>query len=877
MRIPNLVELQGADVTKFWTTVEFLQGRVCETQTIEWALRLGPGDGPERAALIYLVRGSKTVPKAWAAVWALIEESWSSPEPDANADTMTSFDISQRLPLAPRRGGLVTLIADHMRPRLTLRSPLHLDGERPKRPTALYHLVTATVTSTDMGSVDDIVGGIREVDDAAFLSSLADALDANMRHALGLARRIGSDHPGLLYRDRYAGVEDDDTYHEGIAPTVKLLHAVILRLAELDPDAAGSFMDVWRLARSSIDVRLWAELAHSPHLATADEVGCFIDGRDASQFWDTRSYPEVASLRAERFGGLNATIRAAIVKRIRRLPPRRLFHRTLDAEVVALQRATWAVRELQRIVVSGGQLPDHDLRWLEASLPAHEDLRDMTPDEGFPDHVVREVLSEPDPRFDVLNGVSRLEAIEIALCRDPHSPEFEGAQDWLAQHDRPSRLLEDLIADTCAANSYPHALICFFRYHRPREDLDNGSDAPDVLELLRGLSDHTLSQCIDAACGWLWAWILHVVRASSWRDVWFRLWPAAVAATNEAERTEVPRDQESQLVVDGDDPTEVDTPDTPVSGLVDVFIHDCPSLGGRNPFAQYGGLRSMREALVATSGHALLVVRLRLLARLPYFTKADKDWAEKHLLKPLLEGNDPVLWREVGRWQQSPEVLARIAPAMVRQATNEQHSLSTRVFFIRSIVVDCLEAFRSNRVPAVAPTDVQQLLRSVHDDLRVAVARIVCLYMHQTPARTGLSPEGLFKDAVSPFLARAWPLESRLAIPAVSRWFASLPACCAGEFERAVAAIERFLVPFASHTLNTYGFSFGKTAPASLEKLVDDGPKARAFLRLMDLTIDTSRGSYPYDLPTALDHVRSVQPGLARDPAYQRLEAMTRR
>ena len=501
----------------------------------------------------------------------------------------------------------------------------------------------------------------------------------------------------------------------------------------------------------------------------------------------------------------------------------------------------------------------------------------MTPDEGFPDHVVREVLSEPDPRFDLLDGVSRLEAIEIALSRDPHSPEFEGAQDWLGQHDRPSRLLEDLIADTYAADSYPHALVFFLRYHRLREELDNGSDAPAVIDLLRGLSDHTLSQCIDAACGWMWTWALHVVRASSWRDVWFRLWPAAVAATNDAERSEVSPNQEAQLVVDGDDPTELHPPDTPVSRLVDVFIHDCPSLSGRNPFAQCGGLGNMREALVATSGHALLVVRLRLLARLPYFTKADKDWAEKHLLQPLLKGDDPVLWREVGRWQQSPEVLARIAPAMARQATNEQHLLSTRVFFIRSIVVDCLEAFRSNRVPAVAPTDLQQLLRSVHDDLRVAAARIVCLYMQQTPARTGLSPEDLFKDAVSPFLARAWPLESQLAIPPVSRWFASLPACCAGEFEPAVAAIERFLVPFAGHTLNTYGFSFGKTAPTSLKKLLDDAPKARAFLRLIGLTIDASLGSCPYDLPTALDHLRSIQPGLARDPTYQRLEAMTRR
>ncbi|MDE0190477.1 MAG: hypothetical protein OXQ90_03900 [Gammaproteobacteria bacterium] len=880
MTIPNIIELQGADRTRFWTTVEFLQGRVCEKETIEWALRLGPGDDPERAALIHLLRGSKTVPRAWAGAWALIEESWSSPEPVADEGAMTSFDVSQQLPLTPRSGGLVTQIAGDVRPRLALRSPILLDYEPPKRPTAPYHLVSPSVTSTDMSYVDAIAGGVREVDDAGFLVSLADALDGNVRHALGLARRLGGDDSwssGLLYRVRYAGVEDADTYHQGIAPTVKLLHVVMLRLAELDPAAAGSFMEVWRLARSSIDVRLWAELAHSPDLATADEVGDFIGRRDALQFWDVRSYPEVASLRAERFGGLSAAARTAIVKRIRRLPPRRLFHRTLEAEVVARHRRAWVVRELQRIVVCGGQLTDSDRRWLEGSLSTHEDLRDMTPDEGFPSAVVREIPSRPDSRYDALNGVSRLDAIEVALSRDSYSPDFEGAQDWLGQRDRPSRLLEDFNADTCAANSYPRALAFFFRYHQPHEDLDNGSDAPVVLDLLGGLSDDSINQCIDEACTWMWAWTREVVNSPSWRDVWFRLWPAAVAAANSAERSEVPPEQELQLVVDSDERTDVDASDTPVSRLVHVFIHQCASLGGRNPFAQCSGLRSMREALVATTGHALLAVRLRLLARLPYFTKVDEAWTKKHLLQPLIEEADPVLWRAVGRWQQSLEVLRRIAPAMAQQATNETHSLSTRQSFVRSIVVESLEALRSNCVTAVAPNDLQQLLRSVQDDLRVEAARTVCVYMHQTPPRTGCNPEDLFENAVLPFLSGAWPLESHLAIPAVSRWFASIPALCGGQFVRAVAAVEPFLVPFAGYTLGVYGFLIGKTAPVALEKIVDDAPKARALLRLLDLTIDASRVSSPYDLSATLDHVRSIQPGLARDPTYQRVEVMTHR
>ena len=153
----------------------------------------------------------------------------------------------------------------------------------------------------------------------------------------------------------------------------------------------------------------------------------------------------------------------------------------------------------------------------------------------------------------------------------------------------------------------------------------------------------------------------------------------------------------------------------------------------------------------------------------------------------------------------------------------------------------------------------------------------ICTRFRRGPDR---SPEDLFKDAVSPFLRRAWPLESRFAIPAVSRWFASLPALCAGEFARAVAAVERFLVSIRrSHARHVRPFGWrdspgsagedrrrstqGPGSPSS------NGPHHRRFTWQLPLRPVNGSGSrevgptWPRerpDLSTARSHDASIVP-----------------
>ena len=69
-------------------------------------------------------------------------------------------------------------------------------------------------------------------------------------------------------------------------------------------------------------------------------------------------------------------------------------------------------------------------------------------------------------------------------------------------------------------------------------------------------------------------WCNVIAKDAAWKDVWLKVWPAVVEATNAIYR---PEDQGrlNVVVAEGDDenePGDLDTLNTPVASLVDVFL-----------------------------------------------------------------------------------------------------------------------------------------------------------------------------------------------------------------------------------------------------------------------------------------------------------------
>ena len=127
-----------------------------------------------------------------------------------------------------------------------------------------------------------------------------------------------------------------------------------------------------------------------------------------------------------------------------------------------------------------------------------------------------------------------------------------------------------------------------------------------------------------------------------------------------------------------------------------------------------------------------------------------------------------------------------------------------------------------------------------------------------------------------PHLRASHPLHEPALRP-IGRALADLPATSREAFAEAVAAIDRFLVPFECWSLLDYGL-YGEANGGPKLSTMDNPEKAAALLRLLDLTIGTAEGSViPHDLADALDQIRKIAPKLAEKQMFRRLATAARR
>lgn len=74
-----------------------------------------------------------------------------------------------------------------------------------------------------------------------------------------------------------------------------------------------------------------------------------------------------------------------------------------------------------------------------------------------------------------------------------------------------------------------------------------------------------------------------------------------------------------------------------------------------------------------------------------------------------------------------------------------------------------------------------------------------------------------------------------------------------------------------------YGL-YGSDGEAKKLAVINDDAKARALLKLLDLTVGTSEGAViPHDLTDALDQILKVDPALSTNAVFRRLATAARR
>lgn len=908
---PHWLMLSEREQNTFRTVMLFLEGRLEERGAIDWALKLKVIDTAQKLAVLELLdrRGGRKFDEPWQSAWVLIEEAWMNPITDEGRASVKEYSLQDRLNAGDRSGALITEIVELVTPRLKIEpfSTIHLHYNKlAKTPKTVSDLFSTELSGGKL--VDLNVLKINLIDDIDFLMSLALSLDAAVLKGLDIERRIRPDseysywHFGGLSRCYYVKPEDDgrdpDEFHHGIAPAVKLLNSVVCRVVELDTGSAREFIARLKLANTPIHRRLWASLSRDNRVSSSDEVGDFLCALDAQSFWNLHNYPEITELRARRFEELSAGVQSKLLVRVKKGPPHKQLKWAEDADQLAKVKLYWAIRELRRIEVAGTVLPIKYKLWMNSYIDEFPELKQMKQvEEGFLEaSKAYWVPPNPDTRFDFIRGNSRLRDINEALHSSRRSWDDDPSQkamDWIRVPGNCEKIISDFESDVESGARYSSVWEAFGWSHSPeipsgentsQRNLEDESSR--VLTLLNKLPDTTLQEAIDGVSHWLSTWQKFVVTQPTGLTIWHKLWPIAVESTNSKKPSEY--DLEIKTIIRderGKESADLDTLNNPAGKLIGVFFAACPTVNqGDDPFATGSSLCLMRGAIEDVLGISGSIVKYRLIEHLPYFIAADKEWALNNLVPPLLKDSDEsrVLWRAVARQRLSFEVLNIIGEAMVDRAVDLSLGREARNSFVFRIIIDCLYAFKDQRTPALSHAQIQQMIRSLDDEVRAHGADAVPRFVRDlsSPGEGSPSmgsPEHLFRVSVVPFLQQVWPQERSLSTPGVSKAFADLPAAVGEEFAAAVDAIERFLVPFDCWSMIDFGLYGDEDGEPKLFAINDEA-KAAAFLRLLDLTVGTAeRAVVPHDLANALDRIRCVAPSLIEKQSYRRLATAARR
>jgi hypothetical protein len=905
-------ELNESDRAAFRAAAAFLNGRLEDRATVDWAIQLKHNDKIKRFALLYLIdspNGEK-ISEPWQTAWRLIEESWNNPGIE-DQSSRSIYDAQRRIRKGDRSGSLVTEIIEFVSPRLKIEPFSNLDPlsqQRRKKPKKVEDLFRTGLTSGKI--VDPSMLDLANLSDQSFLVSLALALESIIIKGLEIARRIGRDGEhrfwqlGGLNRVYYVPVperadneHEPDEFSRGIAPSVKLLHAAVSRLVDIDISIAIEFVRRWEGMNSSVHLRLWAALSRDFRVTAANEIGTKLLSLDNQRFWDLDNYPEIAELRAKRFKELDSHEQVRLTARIKKGPPRNQWPRMTEATRVDRARTYWAVRELRRIEIASSFLPKHDKNWLETRINDFPDLAQMARlDDGFWESPkVSWTPLNPDKQYDLLDGEERLKALDTALssARGGWDDDPAGrAWDWIRKSGNPIKVLNDFELINDGGTAFARVWERFGWAHSPEGEQgeevaqrDLNAESSRVLSLIARISVTTIRQAIDGISQWFSAWKKQVVVLPEGLDVFLRLWPIAVEATN----TKQPIDKNINLnavsqSTDDNESMDLDTLNSPAGKLVGVFLAACPNLKKiAHPFEVDGAPRSMRNVIIAATGRSGLIARHRMIEALFYFQHADPDWANEYLMAPLNADNTNAiaLWRAIARGRQPSDVIKIIGDQMTERAIDLRLSREVRSSLVFSLVIECLHAFNEQREPAVLIARIQQMIRALDDEVRAYAAEAVQRFLRDMSASgqkgQKIFPEDLFQEAVVPFLQQVWPQERSLTTPGVSEAFAELPAVAREAFPEAVAAIERFLVPFECWSMLDYGIYVELDGDPKLS-FIDNPQKATALLQLLDLTVGTDEGSViPYDLADALDQIQKIVPTIMEEQVFRRLATAARR
>lgn len=889
-------KLSPSDKEMYYAVQGFASTRLESYEAVDWALKISLAEGVKIAAITDLLNNPSALKLAdpWLRAWALIKETWSR-SARSEPQRTSSYLISDRISSGERTVRIIEEIVDLVRPYLKVEA---IKKRLKKTPKSVEHIVFARLSSEELIEPGEIsLDSINELD---FLVELASSLEKAIDKGIYLARQAGWDESkplfylGSLGRVYFPEDDDPDEFSSGITPAVRLLAAVVKIIGEKSPENAKKIVESWYSKPTPIFTRLWAAFARYESLVDADELAHFLMTCTKTEFWKIYDFPEVSEARAIRFSDFTPNNQKQIAKRIMSKPPRKFWPKKSERGEVDNAQEYWVARELRRIIVAGGELNVSSTAFLNNKLLKFPVLSDSKIDQGFPQGPKSGwVQPTPDLKFDSLEGIERLKALESILKTSNeywHRTPAGQANDWLTHELNVLKLIDDFHDNLPFSHKFPNVIERIGWTHSLKGEEDENVSAITqgfikYLSIVEKLSTAELSQSIEGISQWFDNWKEKVRTHKRSQDLWYKVWPVAAASTNAGAKNGAIEDLSTVAwSYNADDNMDLDTLNTASGKMVGVFLHLCPSLVvKKRPFNVRSIEYKMREAIFSESGKTLLIAQHRLIENLNYFMAADQKWTKQNLIAPLQNNSDASipLWRSLSRRHVGTKILAMIGSEMILRVTDKRLGRTPRRNFVYGLIWDTLESYRKKREPAVSIPDIQQLIRIVDDETRASCAEAIRIYLRDvTKGKTQdaeSQPAFVFTNAVKPFLTEVWPQERTLITKSISKIFVQIPSFCANKFAEAADVVIRFIVAFDCYSMFDFRiFPENGTRKPTLS-IIKRKKDARALLNILDQSIGHALDAVsPRGLSGALEKVETIDPKIAKSRQFKRLAVLRR-
>lgn len=693
--------------------------------------------------------------------------------------------------------------------------------------------------------------------ESALLRMLVRALEDSLEEALDTGFLDGVDRASRTVPS--VAMHAQNAHRGGFLPIVRLIADLWERVAQREPAKAREIAATWRASSFVLIRRLHLHALSVPVAYKPDESAAVLLDLDDRFFWSREYRRETMRLMAERWRDFGAASRLALARRIQGGVPRDLFHENASTNEVDWQRTrdhSIFVR-FSRIEAAGGAL-DPESKAVLAKITACHPYFAAGPDDRDDFHSWLSISSGAQGSLSLLTDLPDDRLVREAL-RLQAEKSFEQRDIWrlLCEAD-PIRAWRGLKADADAGRWDSTA----WRLLLDVSKLEQVDLQQAIVKSLQEMPLEALSMIADSAALWLRERRLFFVSVEPSLRLFFNLWDrlAEVVYVKVANNS----------VLAGED---LETAALNEAGgmlawiLRDALADTSPSEGeGFGPV-----LSSRFDRLACASGRSGILARVFLVKNLPNLYYVAPEWTKKHLI-PRLSLSHPeaeALWiSRLNAKIASVALFNTLKPHFL--ALFNKPGMSLRGYHLADhLLVPALWRRRSEKAAYnLSSTEIRRALAIGPAEVRHQAAQIFWRWMSENENRT-LDRVRLWREEIGPLFREIWPKDAACRDASISHNLILMALECDEAFSDAVDAIVDFLVP---HDV------FSIESPLLLEErhqgLEERHP--RGFLKLMNAIVDPAYAQPPRDLGEVLARCIAADPGLAKEPEYQRLYRFVR-